>query len=211
MKQFEFYELTAIIVPGTLFIIGISLVSPEIAVYFQKPTFGIGDWGILVIIAYGIGHLIQGVGNFLEDVYWTILGGKPTDWIRTNKHYLLSDGLRLELESCLSKELEKEGTQKISALKKDAWESIVNLINNRVKNSDYYQRVYKFNGNYGLMRGIAASVLILICITLLSSPTIKKETIYLVVVFALSIWRMHRFGNYFARELFVSYINLNRR
>ena len=66
-------------------------------------------------------------------------------------------------------------------------------------------RVDMFNGNYGLLRGLAASFLVLIGAALvLGHGWIAAGR--LGILFLLAAQRMHRFSNYYALELFVQYL-----
>ena len=43
-----------------------------------------------MVLAYVVGHLIQALGNLIEQLFWALQGGMPTDWLRTNRHQLLA-------------------------------------------------------------------------------------------------------------------------
>src|SRR5258708_7486010 len=90
MKTFDFYEFTGILVPGALMLVGILLVYPQVNIVFPS-ALTVGDLGLFVVIAYAAGHVVQAIGNGVEQVLWLALGGRPTDWVRTGVHPLLAD------------------------------------------------------------------------------------------------------------------------
>jgi hypothetical protein len=70
-------------------------------------------------------------------------------------------------------------------------------------------RVDSFSGTYSLLRGLAAALLVLLVGAALLDkglPTVGA----LAVLFGLALHRMHRFGRYFALELFVQYLLVTR-
>src|SRR5258706_15397682 len=104
MKNFDPYEFTSLILPGAIILYGLSLLFPELKLIVQNKDFTVGDLGLFVILSYAAGHIIQGVGNIIEWVWWKI-SGKPTDWIRIGKGDLLSSAQIIQLEKDLPKKL----------------------------------------------------------------------------------------------------------
>ncbi len=65
--------------------------------------------------------------------------------------------------------------------------------------------VDRFNGNYGLLRGLAAAFVALIVI----APMLGKGICIigvLLILLLLAIQRMHRFAVHYATELFTQYL-----
>jgi hypothetical protein len=69
-------------------------------------------------------------------------------------------------------------------------------------------RVETFNGNYGLNRGLSAAMLALALGSLLLEP--KRWVVSLILAFlgAVYLYRMHRFGVHYARELYNQFLLL---
>jgi hypothetical protein len=66
-------------------------------------------------------------------------------------------------------------------------------------------RVDTFNGNYGLMRGLAAAILVL----LIAAMAVGKGLLVagaFAIMFLLALQRMHRFGKHYAMELFIQFL-----
>jgi hypothetical protein len=68
-------------------------------------------------------------------------------------------------------------------------------------------RVDTFLGNYGLTRGLAATLLILIVVAMATTKGLVPVAA-LVVLFALALQRMHRYARHYATELFVQFLAL---
>lgn len=209
MNRFDFYEFVGILSPGVAFIIGISLIFPDIGEIIQKQNFSLGDFGVVVIAAYIVGHLVQAFGNILEKIYWQFWGGMPTDWVRSKKHSVISNGQAFDLETRLKTTLEEEQVSSIKELSQGAWSSIVNELYGRIKATNLDERAYIFNGHYGLMRGIAASLLLILIVLLVNDINAWRIDLFVFAGFLLAIFRMHRFGKYYARELFTSFLNIS--
>jgi hypothetical protein len=210
MNKFDYYDFIGVLAPGAAFIFLLSIIFEKFGEFIQKPNFSLGDLGIIVFIAYITGHLLQGIGNIIEFVYWAIWNGKPTDWIRTNKHNLISAGQTHELELNLQNILKIENVNSLHELSAKAWGSIVNKLYGSIKFSGRDARAYTFNGNYGLMRGVAAGLFVTIVILLLKDVLLWKYALLCFAGFCLAIFRMHRFGCYYAREIITSYLNIPR-
>ena len=81
MRNFSFYEFVGVLVPGVLFLFGLGYFAPDQSAL--KPLFlpeNLGSTVVHVILAYAIGHLVQALGNLLENGYWYVQSGMPTDW-----------------------------------------------------------------------------------------------------------------------------------
>lgn len=71
-------------------------------------------------------------------------------------------------------------------------------------------RVNAFLGNYRLSRGIAAAGIVLCAMTVVASGAGAWRTMLLILGGTLvAVFRMHRFGKHYARELFVQYLDLS--
>jgi len=210
MSKFDYYEIVGVLAPGVALLVGSALIFPEIASWIEKENFSLGDFGIVVIVAFILGHLVQAVGNFLENIYWKFRGGRPTDWVRTKKHHLLSDGQIRDLNARLKITLEEERVGSIHDLKDYAWASIGTEMAERIKAKGLDARSYLFNGNYGLMRGIAAAFLLIMIALVVTKTGTWQVFAFVAFGFVLALYRMERFGKYYAKALFTAYLNIEK-
>jgi hypothetical protein len=69
--------------------------------------------------------------------------------------------------------------------------------------------VDNFSGSYGLMRGLAAAFVVVFVLAIVAG---KGWTVLvtLVVLLALAIHRMHRYGRHYATELFVQFLSTSK-
>jgi hypothetical protein len=203
MKQFDYYEFTAILVPGAAFLIGLGVIFPDAfgAKYLQGVS--LGDLGIFTIAAYVFGHIVQAFGNFYETLLWFACKDRPTDWILKDQNTLLSREQTKKVKEKISTELGEviHGTTKTLM-------PLTRQVYTRLKAKQLTARVDIFNANYGLNRALASSFFAAtILATLALSPhhwTIAGVFLFLA---ALLTYRMYDFGRCYARELYLEFIN----
>jgi len=209
MKDFDFYEITGVIAPGIIVIIGgIILFFPD-----QRNTLvsiremSIGGLGVVMVLSYVVGQLLQVIGNGIQDIYWVLWNGMPTDWVRTMKHPLLSPRQHEILQNKIQIMLTDNTFELSAKLRKEDWKSITKQLYALLESAKCHQRVYILNSNYGLSRGISAAfVMLSIGVAFFDFRAWKTEVI-LIVLFGLSVSRMHHFGVLYGKELFVRFIS----
>ena len=196
-KEFSFYEFVGILVPSTIFLFSVQLII-EIIYNKQIVDFGkIGESIIFFIICYGVGHLLQSLGNTLEDILWFIYGGKPTQWLFKKNRF----GKSL-FESPTNQRISIKVTEKFGDDILDYGRLAYNFIFQKGKTA----RVDIFNGNYSLFRGLAISFLL---ISGICGYFFNWEIMLLSLIpFILSIRRMIRFAKYYASEIFRTFYNM---
>jgi hypothetical protein len=210
MKTFDFYEFTGILVPGSITIVAVLLLFPQSRTTFFPPDLTVGDLGLFVVLAYAAGHITQAVGNGVEWLLWRIMGGMPTDWIRTRTHQLLAEEQIHALPAKLSSELNIHITT-IDATHPSsrAWYSLTRQIYAAVAAQSRNERVDTFNGNYGLNRGIASALLIGLILLLFVHGFIYWQFVLLLLISAgIALYRTYRFGVRYARELYIQFLQL---
>ena len=84
-RTFDFYEYAGIIVPGAILTLGLLYFFPEGRALFAKDGITFGELGLFVIVAYAAGHVVQGVGNWLEWAWWKLWGGIPSRRVLAGK------------------------------------------------------------------------------------------------------------------------------
>lgn len=232
MKTFDFYEFAGILVPGAVLLFGIVQLIPGLAAALGGKDLVVGNLGPFIVLSYAAGHIVQAVGTLIEPRLWSLRrwgGALPTDriWeeVKAGQGGLLSSPQVTELASQLEPKLGLTAPLDLSKLDKAAWPGLTRQVYAAVAGANRAVRVDIFNGTYGLTRGIACSSLILlavlsghILITLLpfvhsNAPggTILRLTVIavaLLVIVLLIFYRMHRFGVYYGRELFVQFLQL---
>ncbi len=197
-KEFSFYEFVGIIVPSSIFLYSTQII---IKFIYQKEIidFGkIGETAIFVIVSYGVGHILQSLGNIFENLVWFIYGGMPTKWL-TNKNRFG----KILFEKSLNDKIENKVKLQFGDGISDYGRLSYNLIFLREKTV----RIDIFNGNYSLFRGLSICFLLIsiICGYYFS----WQITTLSLIPFILSVMRMIRFAKYYATETFRTFFNLN--
>jgi hypothetical protein len=211
MKQFTYYEFTSILVPGGIFTAGILALFPGTSVALSSSGISFGEFGLLILVAYGLGHLIQAVGNGVEWAWWTLWGGgMPSDWIRSGKHILLGEPQRNAVFLKVQESLGIALPDPVSEMSKRDWHAVVRQIYAEVQECKAAERLDAFTGNYGINRGLAATFVALTAISFLAEVGDEWRLYVGYGIFtALALVRMHRFGVHYARELFVQFLAAN--
>jgi hypothetical protein len=180
---------------------GVVWLFPEARAFFSKDGVTLGELGLFVIIAYAAGQLVQAIGNWLEWIWWKCWGGMPSQRVKTGK---LLAGEHDALVSALGDHMDPpvENIEKIPA--KD-WSIIVRRVYAIIATAKRNARVDIFSGNYGMMRGLSAAILVLIIGAVLARRGIYDVTV-LTILFALAVHRMHRYSRLYAVELFIQFL-----
>jgi hypothetical protein len=210
MKDFDFYQVVGVIAPGTVVVIGgVFLFYPDQQQLLVSISgVSLGSLGVGLILAYVAGQLLQAVGNAVETVWWWLWGGMPTDWVRTGRHELVADPQVAQVHRSVRLMLDAQGLD-VSSLNKSQWYSVIRQVYAAVSSGGRAARVDIFNGNYGLCRGIAAGFLVLLAWAVFVDWRAWKIELVLVIVVAIAIYRMHRFGVHYGRELVVQFLQLS--
>jgi len=201
-RTFDFYEYAGVIVPGAILLMGLIWFFPETRVLFSKEGVTFGELGIFIILAYAAGQLTQGIGNVLEWLFWRPFGGFPSvqifdgKFLSTDQKARVTDALRTLSGS----------EQDLTKLSEPERLAIVRQVYSRVSAAGQATRVDTFNGNFGLMRGLAASFALLVVAAAFTSKL--TVTLAVAALLLLSLQRMYRFGRHYAIELFLRYISL---
>lgn len=209
MKKFDFLEFATILLPGAILIFGLSRIYPAISGILTERDFNLGEFGMFVILAYAAGHIIQTLGNAIEVAWWWCVGGMPTDWLRTGKRKLIAPQQEQRIQPQIQQVLKIECPEKLSDLSKDAWYSITRQIYSAVRREGLAERLDIFNGNYGMFRGISASLVTLLVAGVAEDWPLNWRLVGTIAAAGLcSLLRMHRFGVIYAREMFVQFIGI---
>lgn len=209
MRKFELYEFLGFISPGILFLVSLGYIYPtKIDELFAKDVT-IGGVAIGIVFAYAAGQLLQSLGNFVENILWKCFGGKPTDWLRSGKNQLMDTKQLPEIEKHIQEMLCDKSFKLDKSLDKNGWYSITRQIYSSVASAGQTKRIDIFNANYGLCRGLASALLVLLLINMACNFKEWQIHIVLAILAGSAIYRFYRFGVIYARELFVQFLQSN--
>lgn len=140
--------------------------------------------------------------------------GEPTEWVRTNVGGLLAAKQHEALPGHLSSKL-RLSIDDLGSIPKADWRNIVRQVYATVQAAGRSVRVDLFHANYAMFRGLIAGLLIVGAALWTSLPADKPlprstSTIaaFLVLGLVLSVQGMHRYGWFYARELFVQFLQV---
>lgn len=206
-ERLDAYEFLGLVAPGAVVVFSASLAFPEIKTYIVDGGVTVGGLGIFLILSYITGHLVQTFGNLLEKVVWFPFGGMPTQWVLKQNQRLLAATQAEKLLSAIH--ASHPGFDPAGRSSRPDWYSITREVYARVRGAGKSDRIDAFNRNYGLLRGIAASLLISTLVAAVLSLASGSTLSLLVLALVLAIYRMYRFGVHYGRELFVTFLALN--
>lgn len=208
-KEFDFYEFVGVILPGTLVVFFGAVFSPTFKTVLLSGKFDLGELGIFVLLAYIAGHLVQAVSNIWEPLFWKVQGGLPTSWVREEDQEIISVPQVEAMKKLIPAKLKLDLPSKLSEIPANRWRSITAQMYAAVDGASRSKRIDMFNGNFGLLRGIASAFLLLeIAAVYLHLQPLKKILGGVFVLQCLALYRMRRFGVFYARELFVQFLQL---
>jgi hypothetical protein len=201
-----FYEQVGIVIPGSVFLVGLLFYFPALNALMAKDGVTLGQFGIFLLLSYASGHLLAAVGNALEWLLWKVAGGMPTDWVtKTGGTSLLSasqiDAVQAKVNARFGSNLSK-----IPGMDRKTWFPISRQIYADIAKNGKPDRIDTFNGNYGLNRGLAAATLALAIVSLAEEQ--KGVAAALVAVTIVYGYRAYRFARYYAREVYVQFLTL---
>ena len=99
--KFDQYEYTGVIVPGSVLVVALALIFPDLVPSITT-SLSLGDFGLVLILAFIAGHFVQAGGNLWETIVWKCLGGWPTANVISTDSSLLDESQRARLCDKLS-------------------------------------------------------------------------------------------------------------
>jgi hypothetical protein len=207
VNKFSFYEQVGIVIPGAVFLFVAMFYIPELRDVLGKEGINLGGLGVFLLIAYATGHLLAALGNLIETAFWRTRGGMPTNWIVGTRPRLLSPEQIVRLEVAVDKRLGLN-IKPLRDFNGSIWFPICRQIDADVETHGKTSRVETFNGNYGLNRGLCAAMLALALGGLVIEPKRWFISLMFAVLSAVYLYRMHRFGVHYARELYNQFLLL---
>jgi hypothetical protein len=212
MKTFDFYEFAAVLTPGAVLLYAVLQIYPATAPFIEAKNLTLGDLGLFLILAYVAGHLVQAFGNLVEKAFWSAFGGMPTDSLLEKRQGLLSESQVAALPNKLQELTGINLSRPLAELSKKEWLPITRQIYAAVSAAGRGQRVDTFNGNYGMFRGIASAFITCALLNIVIHwPTGWPLSLGFALAAMLALIRMHRFGIHYARELFIQFLQLEKK
>jgi hypothetical protein len=208
MNKLSFYDQIGIVTPGAVFLFGIMFYIAGLRDIFAKDGISVGGLGIFVIISYAIGHLLAALGNLIENIYWYLKGGMPSNWIIGPKPRLLAPTQITKIEALIVGRLGLT-TLPFAELTLSDWHPIFRQIYSDVEKHGKPDRGDTFNGLYGFNRGLCSAAFALALAIIIIAPTQWKVSLGLVGVSLVYLYRMQRFGVNYAREIYNQFLLLS--
>jgi hypothetical protein len=207
VNKMTFYEQVGIVIPGSVFLVGLLFYFPALNALMAKDGVTLGQFGIFLLLSYAAGHLLAAIGNAMETAFWKIAGGMPTDWVtNVSGTSLLAPS---QIEALAEKARTRVGSKidKIPGTDRKVWFPISRQIYADVAKNGKSDRIDTFNGNYGLNRGLASATLGLAIVSFTQAQH-GVGAAFLAVMLVYG-YRAFRFARYYAREVYVQFLVLN--
>jgi hypothetical protein len=205
VKAFDPYEVIGIITPGIVVALMLTMEWPSFRTLLSEKGLSIGDFGLFVLVAFVLGHLIQAVGNLIEPIIW-FPSGLPTNWVRSTSQSLVTPEQRNALGAAVAK---MEGTaQDISKISRSQWLAVTTRAYGRLRMAGRSGRVDFANRTYGLSRGLSAALLACLAWYAVAHRHDFVALLILAAALGAAVSRTRRAGIYYARALVLEFITL---
>jgi hypothetical protein len=150
-RSFDAYEVISIITPGVVVTLMLVTEWPSLRGLLSDKGLSIGDFGLFVLVAFVLGHLVQAAGNLVEMIVW-LPRGLPTNWVKSPHQSLVTPEQRRSLLEAVAA---MEGhEQDIAAMGRRQWLAVTTRAYGRLRDADRTGRVDAANRTYGLSRGL---------------------------------------------------------
>ena len=207
MKDFDFYEIIAVLAPGIVLVFGVLLLCPDTTQILDIiKNISLGGTALGLVIVYIIGQYVQFIGHYIEKLFWLFFKGMPSTWI------VKKDKL---IKGCQYDEI-------IEHIKKDGFDIHqkdfdFHALHHWLRNNanDNNRKLYIMNSQYGMFRGLVCVWLLLIIakttMWILGVRSNNFMFYILVTLLIISLSRMKHFGEYYARELYHKYLIIAKK
>ena len=207
MDKLNYYEIVADIVPGLFLIVGIHVTLSNGWSLETLRELSVGGLGLLALLAYAVGNLLQAIGNLIESLWWKVWDGWPTEWIWNDENRrILTQAQRDKVFEKASRVLGVTVVD-VKALKPSERRAVVSHIYTLLSKSGRTGRIDSFNGTYGLLRGTATASVVLSLLNILGQCARDRALLW-GFIGAVALYRMHRFAQHYARELFLQFLEV---
>lgn len=211
MKDLSFYEQVGIVLPGSVLLLGILFLAPELRGQFiATGGVSVGGLGLFLLVAYVLGHLVAAGGNLLETIVWR-WGGRPSQRPAGKEPGLLRPYEIGRVEAKLKARLGIAVSFEQLSGPEELWPHFRRLYA-EVQTFAPGDLSETYNGIYGLNRGLAlAMLLVAVGCIIRQGPYWLYWAIGAAVCAAIYIYRMRLFGRLFAERVYDRFMQLPDR
>jgi hypothetical protein len=207
MKEVTLYDILGVLAPGTVFTVGMLTLYPDVAPIITRKEFTVGNFGLVILVSYISGNLVAALGHCLERLWWKVRCGSPTDRARKPGGSILTTREQEGVQRKLVQASIIGANEAIAGLATDDWRSVTRRIYTDLERRGVTRRIDLFNAQYGMNRGIAAALIVVICaIPIQFGFGYWRLQLVLSAGAALALHRMARFSRYYASELFRQFL-----
>lgn len=203
--SFDSYEYTSVIIPGALPTLTAWWFLPEVRTFFGTEGFELGELGIFFVVAFVVGHMVQAIGNGLEQFHgWIGLGKRDLPFTRWR-------GVDPDRWSRFQDTCRRRFGAEHGAPTRDNWTGLSGEVYAALDQAGMSRRLDAFTRTYGLMRGMVAGALVSSAAILwLDVPDGGKVVLGLCAFAFVMYARMWRFKRCYVRELVNQFLVLSR-
>ena len=207
MKQFTLYDIVGVLAPGTVIVVGIGMLYPEVAGALVHNNLSGGELGLVVLLAYVAGNIVAGLSNILEWPYWALFGGPHTVRAQRDDGKVLGGGEYERLQEKLHETGILDNARAIADLSAKEWWGTTRQIHAFLEGRKLTNRVEVFNAQFGMNRGIATAFLIILATTVARFGTRPwRIELLLAACAVVSLYQMHKFSPHYAQNLFRAFL-----
>jgi hypothetical protein len=209
ISRFSVYDFIAAVIPGILFLWGISFISGSDKIPF---TGGLAETSVLVTLGYVTGLVLQGISQGLtEKIMLKAWGGFPSArWLLPDDNKF-SNEYKIKIKQIVASKFSVKSDvaqSKEEQLKRN--QEIFYLCYNAVDKEKLSDRPQIFNAHYGLFRCLLTAFTFLFLFALgvlLFAEPQKKSVIFGVLIFTfigavVSYFRTKKRGEDFAKSIY---------
>lgn len=203
---FNPFEFKSTIIPGGYGLSFLLMTHPSLESFIATITFG--GFSLFVLLSFIVGQLINSLSYFPEKLLWYFFGGMPTDWVlgenRQKKRWakILTETQLLKFDELTQKKL----SIGLNSVHSNDYRAVIHQLRLNIHN-DNLQRLVDHNTHYCLHRALSTASILLACYCLFVGSWVISSILFIFVI--LFSYRMYKFGIYYARELFLQFINAN--
>lgn len=207
MKDLSFYEQVGIVLPGSILLLGLLFLAPELKPQFMEGGLSVGGLGLFLIVAYALGHVVAAGGNLLEWLFWLPFKGMPSDWVLRKRWNLLRPAQIAQVQSKMKARLGVEVD--LSTTSRRDWRALFRRLFAEVRTVEPEGMNLTFNGNYGLNRGMATAMFaVTMGCVMQGTPGWERWSVAFAAIGLIYLYRMYRFGIFFARYVYDRFVQL---